>query len=225
MRDAVNLAWKLHLVTQGRAELDLLDSYERERRTHVRGTLERTLFLARRLEADSGAERLLRGLLLGAIGSLQPLKAVMRPLVSPPRLLGDGCFDPRSPLAGEHLPQVRLHAPSSLAFDGQGAAGDRDEAWTDDAIGYRGALVFARGAAAPSLRATEWARTRGIAVRRLGEDLVETEGRLGRWMSGHKADFALVRPDRLIFGAGRSQALERIQRGYDAATAGESFAA
>ncbi len=36
LRDANNLAWKLHLVMSGRAAEELLDSYERERRAHVR---------------------------------------------------------------------------------------------------------------------------------------------------------------------------------------------
>ena len=35
IRDAANVAWKLHLVLKGRATADLLDSYETERRPHV----------------------------------------------------------------------------------------------------------------------------------------------------------------------------------------------
>lgn len=40
MRDASNLAWKLAAVCQGRAEDDLLETYERERIPHVRAFIE-----------------------------------------------------------------------------------------------------------------------------------------------------------------------------------------
>jgi 3-(3-hydroxy-phenyl)propionate hydroxylase len=212
VRDAVNLAWKLARVVRGASPSSLLDSYERERRAHVRGTLDHTLFLARRLEADTALERLVRGLSLRAIGALWPLRAALRPMVLPPRQAPDGFFDAASPLAGRHLPQVRLHAPGAPDADGDAAVR------LDDAIGYGAALLLARDAVAPP-EVLAWARARGIQVGQLERDLVETEGRLGRFLAIRDAAFALVRPDRLVFGAGALSSLPRVRAAWDAGAA------
>ena len=208
VRDAVNLAWKLERVVHGRAGAGLLDSYERERRSHARGTLDRTLFLARRLEADSAAQRVWRGLSLRAIGALSPLRSLLGHLLSPPQSVDVGCFDGRSPLAGRHLPQTALR--------------DRahgEDPWLVDAIGYRPALIFGAAVAPPSPSTIAWAAARGLAVGRLGDDLVEAQSHLADWLRAHGADVVLVRPDRLIYGAARTRELDSLLGSWDAAAA------
>ena len=48
-----------------------------------------------------------------------------------------------------------------------------------------------------------------VDVWRLGRDLPEVDGALARWMRERGVDFALVRPDRVIFSAGRITELPR----------------
>jgi hypothetical protein len=53
IQDAYNLAWKLALVYRGRAPLNLLDSYEKERRPVAEDVLKTTRLLTERFEAFS----------------------------------------------------------------------------------------------------------------------------------------------------------------------------
>jgi 2-polyprenyl-6-methoxyphenol hydroxylase-like FAD-dependent oxidoreductase len=55
IQDAYNLAWKLALVVQAKADPALLDSYEAERRPVGKETIERTLAASVRLGRESGA--------------------------------------------------------------------------------------------------------------------------------------------------------------------------
>jgi hypothetical protein len=48
-------------------------------------------------------------------------------------------------------------------------------------------------------------------VLRPGADFIETTGELASFMRRHNLDFALVRPDRQIFGAGQVSELPRVQ--------------
>ena len=55
-RDAVNLAWKLALVHQGRARESLLDTYSSERVPHVRSTVEHAADMGRLIDQLAGRE-------------------------------------------------------------------------------------------------------------------------------------------------------------------------
>ncbi|WP_078916715.1 bifunctional 3-(3-hydroxy-phenyl)propionate/3-hydroxycinnamic acid hydroxylase [Streptomyces viridochromogenes] len=60
IRDALNLAWKLDLVLKGRCEPDLLDTYDVERRSHVRRTVEMSVQLGKIIcvtDAEEAARR------------------------------------------------------------------------------------------------------------------------------------------------------------------------
>ncbi|MCY1057361.1 bifunctional 3-(3-hydroxy-phenyl)propionate/3-hydroxycinnamic acid hydroxylase [Nannocystis sp. SCPEA4] len=201
IRDAVNLAWKLHRVITGRAAPDLLDSYERERRPHVEQVLRGSLFIGDRLQADDAFQRWQRRHVLRLLGAVPPLHALARraSLRRPP--LRHGCFDPASCLHGHPLPQVRVH------HDGR-------DGLLDDLLGYRFALVIRPECVTRPLR--EWARAHAVAVVRPGVEFEEHDGALLRFMRRHDLDFALVRPDRQIFGAGRVEALPRVQAAFDA---------
>lgn len=201
VRDAVNLAWKLHRVLAGEAREALLDTYERERRPHVRDILEGTLRIGSRLEARTAFQRWRRRNELKLITNLPAgLQNIIRQQSVRRPTLREGFLDGASRGRGDHLPQAQ-------AWRG----GARHA--SDDLLGYRFTLL----AKAPALEThdVEWARERGVALGRLGADVEEVDGTLARWMREQDLDFALVRPDRIIFGAGAARELPGVRASFD----------
>jgi 3-(3-hydroxy-phenyl)propionate hydroxylase len=202
IRDAVNLAWKLHEYSRGAARPELLDSYMRERRPHVREILEGTLFIGKRLQGDTPFQRWRRRQMFKLITALPPLRAMVRRQGVRRPHLHEGFLDGDAPLAGRSLPQV------DVLFEGTVRR-------LDDVLGYRFALVSLPAAlSAPDV---EWAAARSVGLWRVGVDFTERDGgRLERWMRERGIDFALVRPDRCIFSAGAARALPRARAAFDA---------
>lgn len=205
IRDAINLAWKLHAVVSGRAAPGLLDSYERERRPHVHEVLAGTLFMSERLQASTGLQRWRRRNELRLVGSLPPVRSLLRHLGLRHPPLREGCLDAGSPGRGQHLPQVRVR------HEGR-------EVLLDEVLGYRFALVVR--AEVLTTRDLDWAAAQGVRVLRPGADFVEVEGQLARFMRKQELDFVLVRPDRQIFGAGAARELPRVEAALTARLAG-----
>lgn len=199
IRDAVNLAWKLHLAVAGRAGSELLDTYELERKPHAREVLEGAIFIGRQLEADTGFARWRRRQQLRVLQAMPRLRRVLQRqgVRRPPLRAG---FLDGSSRAGRPLPQVPVRLDGGVG-------------WLDDLLGYRFALVARAGAVADS--DAEWAERRDIGLWRLGVDVEEVDGRLARWMDGERVDFALARPDRQLFGAGRAGDLARVRAAFD----------
>jgi 3-(3-hydroxy-phenyl)propionate hydroxylase len=202
VRDAVNLAWKLQRVVTGGAGAALLDTYERERSRHVCEILEGTLAIGTRLEAQGAFARWRRRVELKLIANLPTaLQGVIRQhMIRRPTLVG-GLLDGVSALHGVHLPQVE-------------AWRDGARCPSDDLLGYRFALV---SLAPVGPRELQRAVALEVAPWRLGADLAEVDGALARWMRERDVEFALVRPDRVVFSAGRlddlPRALGALERG------------
>lgn len=60
LRDAANLAWRLDLVLDGKADAALLDSYQTERRPHVSDLIDLSMFMGKIIcqpDAALAAER------------------------------------------------------------------------------------------------------------------------------------------------------------------------
>lgn len=194
VRDAVNLAWKLQRVVARGAPEGLLDTYERERSRHVREILAGTLAIGNRLTAHGAFGRWVRRIELRLIANLPAaLQSVVRQHMIRRPTLTEGMLDEGAELRGVHLPQVEVWR-------------DGARAPSDDVFGYRFALV-SLGALPPE----EVARARALDVVpwRLGADLAEVDGALARWMRERDVEFALVRPDRVLFSAGRAAELPR----------------
>ena len=200
IRDAVNLAWKLQQVLAGRAGVRLLDTYERERKPHVRETLEATLFIGRRLQADTPFQRWRRMQQLRLIAAVPGLRNLLRQrsIRRPP--LREGFLDGDSPGAGRPLTQATVRREGEVRR-------------LDDLLGYRFALV-ARPEALTE-RDADWAAARRIGLWRPGVEFVETDGRLERWMREGGFTFALARPDRHLFAAGNASDLARVRAAFD----------
>ena len=106
IQDAANLAWKLALVTEGRAGDALLDSYDAERRPAAVENLQVTRRSARFLAPRSPFEQLLRR----AVLSLASRHAFARALVNTGRMSVPNAYpsNPALPQGGRSVPNVAL---------------------------------------------------------------------------------------------------------------------
>ena len=185
IRDASNLAWKLDAVLAGRAPEALLDTYESERKPHVRALIELAVRLGgiiQTTDAAAAAERDAR--FAGGAPEVFEL---------PPQLLGEGAFDARQQdLAGRPFPQPRL----------------ADGRLLDELLGRRSAVIGQRellAAAAPGT-AERWARSQALIID-------EPDRPLADWLRSHQAGAVILRPDRYIVGVARTGAeLDRISQ-------------
>jgi 3-(3-hydroxy-phenyl)propionate hydroxylase len=196
VRDAVNLAWKLARVCGG-ASNTLLESYELERRAHVREVTRGALFLGDFVAADTPGRRLTRDLTLRAAPFLPGLHGWMRRMGSRNPALVGGLLMEGAPLAGRPRPSGRVRI--------------RGRARTlDELCGYQASL-WIRGAAL-DWRQGEGLAACGVQVMRVGDDVDDLDGTVARWLG--REEFALVRPDRVVFAAGRASALDDTLRRY-----------
>jgi 3-(3-hydroxy-phenyl)propionate hydroxylase len=175
VRDAANLAWKLAAVARGQAPEALLDTYEAERRPHLMGMMARSHFIGRSVQGATAWQRLRRRLLFGALRRLPALQKMLCQQQRRPLPLGKSALG-HLPWAGRPLPQANR---------------------SDDALGYRWALLALPEWPAPLLR--QEAFRKGI------KPLGQSEFLMG-WMRREGLQWALVRPDKTLFAAGNSEA-------------------
>jgi 3-(3-hydroxy-phenyl)propionate hydroxylase len=99
IRDVANLAWKLRDIIAGRADANLLDTYQSERSPHAREFIE----LAIRLGGLINTKAMEAGLAAGEARDNAPVKLdVHKPLLGPGLTIGD------LPVAGQLAPQFML---------------------------------------------------------------------------------------------------------------------
>ena len=204
IRDAANLAWKLALVIRGQAAPKLFDSYQQERRPHVKATTETAKSLGRiicELDPVKAAERDAR--LLREMGD--PPAVQYRQNLIPGLDEGALCSDQGAPV-GTRFPQ-----PSIVNKSG--------ECLLDDMVGTSFRLVVSSqialddipetlrrkvvqlGGGVLSLADAEFSQPAGV-----GEwSIVEAEGVLNGWLRDHGLLAALVRPDHYVFALAKQR--------------------
>jgi 3-(3-hydroxy-phenyl)propionate hydroxylase len=210
MRDALNLAWKLERVLQGRSSATLLDSYEQERRPHVVATTRVAMELGRVIcERDPGRARERDARLLAEQGG--QVSTRFRQDMIPG--LAVGLIESGTPGAGSMLPQPlvrdgeRFERLDEVAGRGvrlvTTTALDADElrAARDALAPLDGVLVCLTAGAAGAA---------GAAVVRTTEDVPV----LAPWLAQLGRRFALVRPDHAVYGTASSldEALTLVAR-------------
>jgi 3-(3-hydroxy-phenyl)propionate hydroxylase len=198
LRDAINLAWKLDLVLRGISDDSMLDSYEEERKPHVRVNVIGSSELGRvSLEPD-------------------PEKAAARDAVL---LRGEGPPPPPDPvlisgvLHREPDGDVKLPV-GDLAPQGVVSVGDQSGRF-DDVVGW-GFQVIGRDYD-PSSDLSDAQRQFLASVRAVivgvstGQDgaadglAIDTEGAYDRYFDQHGFTAIVIRPDFTLFGGASSR--------------------
>jgi len=203
LRDVFNLTWKLDLVLRG-ANPDALDSFETERKPHVRATSEAAKGLGQvicELELDRARARDSRML----ADSGDPPRVRLRQNLIPG--LTGGLLDLNSDAAGEILPQPNVHT-------------SHGERRLDDVTGATFRLI-ARSDLASALAADPIVRAAVdllggciVAVHQSHSDntsmpngdpivvVADPAGTFDRWFQVHQCSAVLVRPDHYVYGIG-----------------------
>ncbi|SEC92157.1 flavoprotein hydroxylase [Streptomyces sp. 3213] len=197
IRDVVNLAWKLDLVLGGLAPESLLDTYTEERRAQVHESILSSVQLGRVIcvtDPTAAADRdatILAGRRDRGPTVPDPAKPLTRGLL---HRSGDG--SPTAP-AGEVIPQGRVRGPGGTGL-------------FDDVVGRGFVLLLAPGADA-GLDEEQSAFLTDLGthvVRLLPEDgepkggaVADVGGVYRAFLSRHRADAVLVRPDYHVYGA------------------------
>lgn len=202
IRDAVNLAWKLKLVLRGDADDTLLDSYEIERKPHVRAVVASAKefgTIIGELDPIAAAERDARLRADLKAGRAETIRQKFIPdLVS-------GLIAQDATLAGRLFVQ-----PHVRALDGRMCR-------LDDLLKPEFAIVTA--AAEPMAWLSDasrarWQRLSGerVVIATSGEStdvngiltVVERDGLFADWMRQNAVAAVIVRPDRYVFAAADS---------------------
>ena len=197
MRDAINLAWKLDLVLDGRAGPALLDTYTSERSEHVQHAIGMSMALGQVicvLDPEDAAARDRRMIAAGADPRL-----ALPP--TPPPVLGDGVLQraaegTRAQNVGHLTPQYEV------TYEGR-------KALLDEFTGGGFTILTDGTAALDALDATDRDFLAGIgaAVVPLHDGTSRAEGYLDGsdgylpHMREHGHVAALIRPDFYLFGA------------------------
>ncbi len=201
VRDAGNLAWKLAAVLRDRAPADLLDTYERERRPHVRTLIRLARTAGWAMTGGTGRSAALRR---GGLAALCRVPGGVRLLDRGAPALVAGPLVPRGDrLAGTLAPQPET-GPGALL---------------DDVLGP-GFAVLTTAAVDPALQgiaarlgARLW-RVDGGRLRADDGAFVTDDGTISRWLRAAGVRTVVLRPDRVVLlsdrhDAGPGAALQR----------------
>ncbi len=134
LRDAANLAWKLAWVLDGRADANILDSYDQERRPHAREMIDLAKLMGRMVMPSNAPTALLVHGLMRTLRLLPPLRRHFEELeIKPKNNFKRGLFARRG--WGRGLRRGGL-LPQGLVRAADGRIG-----LSDDALGDRLTLV------------------------------------------------------------------------------------
>jgi 3-(3-hydroxy-phenyl)propionate hydroxylase len=229
VRDAFNLAWKLHAVLEGRAAEGLLDTYETERRPHAAAMTREGVRMKNFVSMVNPVGTVLRNVLTRAVLKLPVIGTYVAQgdFIPKPAYQEGSYFGlPRGSwrsAEGRMLPQPSLRG------------GDGKRHRMDDCLGTDYALVGAGVDPRAGLGLAELAtwqrlnakfvviypfggRPQGNVGRTCPEDLVELEdvdGSYLRWIRSRgrsTGSVAIVRPDRFVFGLVRARELKAATR-------------
>jgi 3-(3-hydroxy-phenyl)propionate hydroxylase len=188
IRDVQNLIWKIAAVTHGGRAEPLRESYEAERRAHVTRIVNMAVNAGREicmLDPAAAAERDQRLRRAALTGELPP--TTFQGL--PP--LENGLFSDTT-AAGELFPQPTIRS------------GEGHVALFDDLVPPDVAVVATNDAAGAISPAAAERDVPVIAVgdmpARYGGGLIATSDHLAKWFEERGCRFAVLRPDRYVFG-------------------------
>ncbi|MFC0437068.1 bifunctional 3-(3-hydroxy-phenyl)propionate/3-hydroxycinnamic acid hydroxylase [Kutzneria buriramensis] len=193
VRDAANLCWKLAAVVRGELPAAVLDSYEVERKPHVREVTRRAVLVGRIITERRPVACRIRDTLFRAVAPLSPVLRVLVKL----------CW----------LPLARY--PQGFLGSGTSAVGHKvPQPWVLDSDSSRrrlddvlaGSWTVLRTATA--LPAPEWTASGAVPLTVLPPGtppepggVVDINGTLLAWMRSHRTHVLALRPDGFAYAA------------------------
>ncbi|MFD5093699.1 bifunctional 3-(3-hydroxy-phenyl)propionate/3-hydroxycinnamic acid hydroxylase [Amycolatopsis thailandensis] len=193
VRDAANLCWKLTAVLRGELPDTVLDSYEIERKPHVREVTRRAVLLGRIITERRPLACRVRDTLLRSLARLPLIRRALVKLAwLPEARYPRGFFGDGTSAIGRKLPQPWV-------LDGNGARRRLDDVlagrWT---VLHTSAVVPATGWTA--------AGAAGLTVlppgtRPRSGAVVDVDGTLLAWLRTHRSRSLAVRPDSFVYAA------------------------
>ncbi|MDQ8705410.1 bifunctional 3-(3-hydroxy-phenyl)propionate/3-hydroxycinnamic acid hydroxylase [Streptomyces sp. LHD-70] len=207
VRDVANLCWKLDAVLRGELPHSVLDSYEAERKPHVKEVTRRAVFVGRMITERRAAIARSRDHAVRALNRIPGLGDRLQDSKWIPVARYDAGLQarPRTKATGCQVPQPWVTGP------------DGTRTRLDDALAGRWLLLHARTATpqpawdrlnVPSLTVTP------AGSRPAGGTLVDTDGVLLAWMREHRAATLALRPDAYVYAAATTGPLAPPPQGF-----------
>jgi 3-(3-hydroxy-phenyl)propionate hydroxylase len=207
VRDVDNLCWKLAAAVDGRLPADvverLLDSYETERKPHVRALTKAAVFFGRVITERRRAVTVLRDPLFRLAGRIPRLGSYLRDLRWFPVTAYRSGMLAAAPARRGARRAVGAHIPQPWVLDQQG-----QRARLDDALAHTAWAVLCTGPDEGRMDLDRW-RWAGVPVLQLrpaGSDpgpgaIVDVENQLRDWMRARGVTAMVVRPDSIVYAA------------------------
>ena len=191
IRDAWNLSWKLDAVLRGGAGDGLLDTYTPERKPHVIGVIDASVYLGRIICVPDPAEAAERDRAFKE-GTHEPLPPFPHLTAG---LIARGADGAPAPMAGLLAPH------GTVRWRG------REGRW-DDVVGLGWCVVVRDADPADLLRPDQLRALEGIGARVVGlasgrggdRRVVDVEGKFGAFLAAYGAAGMVTRPDFYVFG-------------------------
>lgn len=226
IRDAFNLSWKLAMVATGRAGDRLLDSYESERRDHVRAMIQLSTMVGRMVSITNRFVARARDLFFRGIGAVPRVKRYIvtmgfkpMPTMTDGALTRTGSESEPSPVGRLFIqPTVTSRQDSSIRLDDALGPWLSLIVWNNDPraildpdaqlrLAAAGAkLVAVRPAT--QLRWDQGEPDESVLV------VGDVDGSLKRWFDARPESVVLVRPDRIVGGASPAHAASEMVRAF-----------
>lgn len=227
IRDALNLAWKLAAVLRGDAGDGLLDTFDLERRDHVRAMIQLSRWVGQVISVRNRPAAALRDVFFKAISLIPRAKLYIVQMRFKPMPTMDRGALTRVGSVSAPTPVGRLFPQPWVATR------ETPRQRLDDALGPWLALVAWNNDPRALLDADALARAERAGIRlicarpavqlawaaevsRDGDALVvgDLDGSLKRWFDARPESVVLVRPDRIVGGAAEAHSASDMVRGF-----------
>ena len=224
IRDAFNLSWKLASVLRGIADERLLDSYDLERREHVRAMIQLSRWVGQVVSVRNRVGAALRDVFFKGISLIPSAKTYIVQMRFKPMPTMDRGALTRVGAVSTPTPVGRLFPQPWVATR------DVPRQRLDDALGEWFALVAWNNDPRGLLDADAAARAEAAGIRLVSarpavqlpweggasDGLVvgDLDGSLKRWFDARPESVVLVRPDRIVGGVAAAHRASDMVRGF-----------
>ena len=226
IRDSLNLSWKLAMAVQGKASAGLLDTYEIERRDHVRAMMDLSTWVGRVVSIRNRPLAWARDVFFRSISGVPSVKnyiVQMRfkpmPTMTEGAITFEGSASQPSPVGRLFIqPTVKTSTHPSLKLDD--ALGpwfalvawnnDPREILDDDALAKLEHLGVRLVSARPAVQLVKGDPSDDDDVLVVGD----IDGSLKRWFDVRTESVVLLRPDRIVGGASQAFAASDMVRAF-----------